>query len=291
MGHDYYREDPEEIYLDPSYRREFYEDYEREPVGRASSRRPSAPGNGGKKNRRKRKRSRALPVLIPVLILAVCVLVAVFGCKTEHLEITGQHIYETGELDSLLRAQVHSDNSIRFWAHYRFRYRGEIPFVGRVQVKLKGLKTLEVTVTEEDVVAYLDHADSRLYLDERGVLMENSPQELPGIGKVLGMEAASSVVGEVPKVEDPALLKSACQVMKAAGRYGMMPDSVSVDEKGDMSLYCGNIRCALGQAEHLEEKVALAAVLLPKLEGKTGILHLEDYDGTTGNRSFEDTEN
>ena len=44
-----------------------------------------------------------------------------------------------------------------------------------------------------------------------------------------------------------------------------------------MTLYYGTVRVTLGEDNLLEEKITRVAAILPKLTGKSGILHMEDY--------------
>ena len=54
----------------------------------------------------------------------------------------------------------------------------------------------------------------------------------------------------------------------------------------NLTLYYGDIRVTLGPDTLLEEKITRVAAILPKISGKSGVLHLEDYSKDTVNIIF-----
>ena len=58
------------------------------------------------------------------------------------------------------------------------------------------------------------------------------------------------------------------------------------DDDYHITLYYGTVKVTLGPDTLLEEKITKAAAILPKLSGKSGVLHLEDYTKDTVNIIF-----
>ena len=69
-------------------------------------------------------------------------------------------------------------------------------------------------------------------------------------------------------------------------KYDIMPDQVEFNDKYEITLYYGTIRVTLGVDNLLEEKITRVAAILPKLTGKSGVLHMEDYTKDTVNIIF-----
>ena len=61
-----------------------------------------------------------------------------------------------------------------------------------------------------------------------------------------------------------------------------------MSDNGNISLFSGNIEVKLGANKKITEKMSLTKVLLNEIKGKSGILHMEDYDGSNGTRNFEE---
>ncbi len=57
-------------------------------------------------------------------------------------------------------------------------------------------------------------------------------------------------------------------------------DEIQYNHFGEATLYLGDIQVLLGGNEGLNGKITELSSMLPKLEGRKGILHLENYDET-----------
>lgn len=54
----------------------------------------------------------------------------------------------------------------------------------------------------------------------------------------------------------------------------------------EIVLTFGNARINLGEGDHIDEKASQIKNLLPDLEDKSGVLHMEDYTSESTNISF-----
>ena len=62
---------------------------------------------------------------------------------------------------------------------------------------------------------------------------------------------------------------------------------MEIGEDNVLTLHYGNVRIALGKDENLEDKMTRVAGILPKLNGESGVLHLEGFTNDTQNIIFE----
>lgn len=243
-----------------------------------------------KQARKRKKRSAGNKIgLFLLLLLAAAFLVGFFLCRTEELHVEGNTILSEEELKGLLLAPEHTDNSLYFWYYYTHRYHKEIPFADSVEVKFHSLTEVTAVIREEESIGYMRYADSRAYFDRSGTVNEISSLEVPGVPRVEGVDLQVIEKDEPLPIEDLNLLKSLLTACKEICRLNMEIDHLEIDQKGMMTIRTETIEVSLGQGQHLEDKIPLAYVLLEKLQGKTGVLHLEDYDGTNGTRSFRET--
>ena len=72
-------------------------------------------------------------------------------------------------------------------------------------------------------------------------------------------------------------------------KYSISPDAVEFDEEMNISLVYDGVTVNLGPDKLMEEKLSRVAAILPSIEGKQGILHMEDYDGSSDNIVFSQT--
>ena len=64
-------------------------------------------------------------------------------------------------------------------------------------------------------------------------------------------------------------------------------DRIAFDSDQEITLYFGNARISLGTDDYIDEKINEMHLLLPKLEGYKGTLHMENYSGEESNFSFD----
>lgn len=108
---------------------------------------------------------------------------------------------------------------------------------------------------------------------------------------VTGLECKAAAVGEKLSVADDSVFNTILALNRMIEKYSIQPDSVEFAENLAVILHYGNVRIYLGADSSLEEKMIRVAAILPKLEGKSGVLHLEDYTEDTQNIVFtEDAE-
>lgn len=108
------------------------------------------------------------------------------------------------------------------------------------------------------------------------------------VPRVIGLGSGAVSLGSKIKVEDDSVFNTILGITRIVEKYGILPEIVFFDENLEITLVYqqGSIHCKLGKDTLLEEKITRVAAILPKLDGLTGILHLEDYTTDTGNIIF-----
>lgn len=107
---------------------------------------------------------------------------------------------------------------------------------------------------------------------------------------ITGLSFDSVALNEKIPVEDDSVFNTIQGLTRMVTKYNIKPDRVEFDEKYNMTLYYGNIRISLGKDSLLEEKIMRVAAILPKLDGKSGVLDLADYSNDTENIIFTQDE-
>ncbi|NCC42316.1 MAG: hypothetical protein EOM18_01710 [Clostridia bacterium] len=108
------------------------------------------------------------------------------------------------------------------------------------------------------------------------------------VPRVIGLYTGTVQLGQKIPAEDDSVFNTILGITRIVEKYEILPEMVYFDETLEITLVYnnGSIHCKLGKDTLLEEKITRVAAILPKLEGMTGILHLEGYTEDTTNIIF-----
>lgn len=114
---------------------------------------------------------------------------------------------------------------------------------------------------------------------------------LADVPMITGLAVTEVPAGQRLPLSNPIFFNTIQFLTKMIDKYGIQPDYVEITENArgerEMILYYGSVRAALGTDRDLEEKVTRLAAILPKLTGRSGILHLEEFTSETINIVFD----
>lgn len=134
---------------------------------------------------------------------------------------------------------------------------------------------------ETDTASYVSLGDSDDEKTDAGESASSSGTVEPYyIPLVKGLSVTQPKVGEVLKVPKTWVFDALKSVTEIINKHDIDPDYVRFAEDGTVSLVVGSVTVKLGSDNHLEDKLEEMAAILPKTEGLSGILHLENFDGT-----------
>ncbi|MEI3244770.1 MAG: hypothetical protein V8S26_01115 [Lachnospiraceae bacterium] len=192
----------------------------------------------------------------------------------------------------------------------------DMELIDQIDVTMKDHHTLQITVQERQLIGYVQYLDCNLYFDSEGRVMdsvireeENGTDTADGesealtaeaVGKtatsfVAAMKEAPLITGlsfthaqlhEILPVSDDSVFYTILGIARMINKYDINPDAVNFDENMQITLTYGNLTVNLGKDELIEEKLTRMAAILPSIEGKSGILHMEDYTSSTQNIVF-----
>ncbi len=229
-------------------------------------------------NRRKRRKNRIFKLggaaVILLLLLAFLLLF-----RVSKVQIYGNERYAAEEITSGLLDNVFLKNTL----YVLWRYRdGEVPdnmcYLSSLHVQLKSPGHIDVHVTEKKPVAYVDK-NGYAYIDQTGIVLEYSDQVYSGVPIVTGVAVEEPVLYQKLPTQSSAQLRTILSLTQLLSEQEVSVDEIRFGENMDITIYVGYIEIQLGQDEYLEEKVANLAKILLRLEGQSGVLHLENFTG------------
>lgn len=110
------------------------------------------------------------------------------------------------------------------------------------------------------------------------------------IPEITGLRFTEAVVGEKLPVRY-SLIYAALDALKTfAETYGIFPTSVDISGTGDLQIHFNDVTVNLGTGEHIERRLAVLRQILDELLGRSGTMHLENYDGTESRLIFSKSE-
>lgn len=223
-----------------------------------------------------------------IVALLICVVIAVAGFYLYSLRITefsfsGNTLrYSDEELKNLIFTKDIESNPL--YIMFVDKQDKEIPFVAKYEIDVEWPDKANVTVYGKDIVGYVYYKDFYIYFDKDGIVVELSNELLEDVILMEGLEFGQMVLYQklpAKKEESFSLILSLTKMIK---KNEIAVDKVVFDSELNMTVYIGDIKVILGKDEYLDEKLTKVKVLLPSLEGYTGVLNLENY--REGNNSF-----
>jgi cell division protein FtsQ len=150
-----------------------------------------------------------------------------------------------------------------------------------------GRNSICITVDEDIPVGCIRYLDSYIYFDREGVFIDSAMERNESIPFYSGIVPDYVFKGEELPINKKNLLDSAVILAEIFQKNDMLPDYITSDSSGDLSMQYGDILVQLGKPEYLEDKMARVLAILPKLEGETGTLHLENINENVKTVTFE----
>lgn len=238
------------------------------------------------KDKKNRKLIKLLTLLTVILILSLGALGVKELCTIDDVSVVGNEHYTDEEIIDFIAAKPYEKNSIYLFLKYNNKTIKDIPFVEQMDVKILSPSSIKVTVYEKAIAGYVEYLGHYMYFDKDGIVVEGSQETTPGVPFVTGLSFDHMVLYEKLPVEDDSVFLMILSITQLLNKYGIATDRIYFDLNRNITLYFGDARVYLGTSDYIDEKINEMHLLLPKLEGFSGVLHMENYTGETGVFTF-----
>ena len=232
-------------------------------------------------------------IIVTVLVLGLVLLGIHFfeDYRVTTVYVEGNTHYSDMEIRSMVMDGFLGDNSLYLSLKYKNKSIDDIPFISKMEVIISDPNTIRVRVFEKATAGYVEYLEKYMYFDKDGVVIEASEEKTEGIPMVSGLSFDHVVIKEPLPVKDTAVFKSILTITQLVNKYNLSADRIYFGAENELSLYFKGVRVMLGEPIDLEEKIMKLQYMLPELENKRGILHMENYSDETLNVSFEPEKN
>ena len=235
--------------------------------------------------RRKKKRA--------VLVLVFLVLGAVFkyiydNYTVTNIYVTGNTHYTNDEIIEMVLQGRMSHNSLYLSYKYRDKSIEDIPFVEKIDVDIISPDTIRINVYEKAIAGYISYLGRYIYFDRNGTVVESSLDRSDQVPEVMGLSFDYIIMHEKLPIDNEKVFEEILDITQLLSKYQLRADRILFDSEYNVYLYFGDIEASLGTQAFIDEKIIQLQYILPKLEGKSGILEMKDFDEDTKNVTFEE---
>ena len=236
----------------------------------------------GRINRRKRR----LLKLVAVLLLVAAAACALFLFQVRKVTVYGNSRHSSEEISAgLTEGRMMKNTLYLLWKYREGEIPDTLPFLNSLHVQMKSPSHIEVQVTEKELAGYIDKG-GYVYFDREGVILEISDEVYDGIPIITGASVGDTVLYQKLPTESSAQLRTILSLTQLLSYQELKASEIRFGENMEITVFVGGVEAQLGQDEYLEEKVANLNKILPRLEGQSGILHLENFTGRNETVSF-----
>ena len=223
-----------------------------------------------------------------VLAAAAVLLLSVFGFfRIRQVTVIGNEYYTKEEIADFVVEDGYKRNSLYLYFKYHYMEQPRIPFIDTLEVSIDSPSGVTIRVYEKSIVAYVHYLGKNVYFDKDGVVVEISEEQMDNVPLISGLSFSELTLYQTLKVEDESVFGTILDVTQLLSKYDLKPDEVRFGNGGELFFQMGGVRVALGEGDHLDEKVARLKQLEADLADKTGTLHMENYTDESTHISLE----
>ncbi len=205
--------------------------------------------------------------------------------KVDSVEVRGTSHYTDEEVKKMVLRGPLASNSVLAPLFYSTTKTDDIIYVDAFKVTQLNRSTICISVKEKKIVGCIKYLDSYIYFDRNGIFVEGSQTRDETVPYFDGIQVNKIVMDEKLDIKGDTVLNTAVALSTIFQKNDMIPDHIQFDSSYSISLIYGDITVQLGKDENLEEKNRVIAIM-PKIQGKKGILHMESV--STDTNTFEE---
>ena len=236
-------------------------------------------------------------ILIRVIILMVILIVICAGilivrekCTVSLVEVSGNDHYTVDEIKHFVMDGPYGNNSVYLYLKYNNKSVDDIPFIEKMDVKIESPTHIRIDVYEKAVAGYIEYLGHYIYFDREGIAVESSTNPISGIPFVTGLDFDHVVLHEKLPAKNEKIFSKILSITQLLTKYDIPTDRIYFDNDENITLYYGDVRIYIGTDSYIDEKINELSLLLPKLEGYSGVLHMENYKGEGGSFTLQKDE-
>ena len=239
------------------------------------------------------KYKKSLYIIGAIVAVVAIALIIAFKYVADNYTVT--NIYVTGNthytdeeiVDMVIDGKL-CHNSLYLSFKYRNKSIENVPFIQKMDVDILSPDTIRINVYEKAIAGYISYLGHYMYFDRDGIVVESSYEPSGNVPEVLGLSFDYVILHEKLPVENEKVFAEILDITHLLEKYELKADKMFFDSDYNVYLYFGSVEVSLGGRDYIDEKIIQLQYILPKLEGKSGVLEMKDYVEGTKNITFEE---
>ena len=232
--------------------------------------------------------------IITGIIIAIIIFIAIAAdyvlknYTITNIYVDGNTHYTDEEIVNMVMVDKLDHNSLYLSLKYQDKSITDIPFIEKMDVNIVSPDTIRINVYEKAIAGYISYLGRYMYFDRDGIIVESSLETTDGVPEVMGLDFDSVVLYQRLPIDNTDVFEEILDITQLLSKYNLNADKIFFDKDYNVYLYFDDVEVTIGTNSHIDEKIIQLQYILPKLEGKSGILDMEDYDGTSKNIIFQE---
>lgn len=235
---------------------------------------------GTKRTRETEKSRLTLFQWLSLLTVLFAFAVLIWGynlSKLKTIEYEGLTRYSEKELSDILMNFPGGSNTCLFYLRHTLLKKMEIPFIETYEVLDTGRESVTVMIHEKLVTGCVQIMGRYMYFDKDGVVVESSPERIPGIPLICGLQFDEIVLYETFTIQKQSLFSQILNITRLLLLYEIPAEKVFFDANYEVSLTCGTMEVLLGKRTVYDEQLSALSGILNVAQGKYGTLDMRNY--------------
>lgn len=224
-------------------------------------------------------------LVIVILFLCGFSLLNFFTIDTVIVE--GNVHYSNEAIQEMVMGGRFDHNSIYLSLKYHNKQIEDVPFIETMDVKILSPDSVKITVYEKSMAGFVEYMGQYFYFDKDGTVVESSSVKTLGVPQIKGLSFDHIVLLEKLPVEDDTIFNHILDISQLLEKYGISAEQIYFDKNYEITLYFGQCRVKLGDTDYIDEKIMKLKMILPNIEGKKGVLRMENYTAQSTDVTFE----
>ena len=228
-----------------------------------------------------------------VAVMAVGILIFAFieNFKVKTVIVEGSTHYTTDEITNYVLDTKFCRNTAFVYLKYHNKSIKDVPFVEQMDVNIVDRNTVKIHVYEKYTAGCIQNLGNFVYFDNDGKVIEISEIKTENVPVVTGLSFDHLALHEPLLIENKDVFNSILNITKLLNKNDLIADTIYFDENRNITLFFDDVRVNIGDGSNMNEQFMTLPKILPSLEGKKGVLHMEKYSENNPNVVFNiDTE-
>ena len=217
-----------------------------------------------------------LVMLVSALSIAAVLILMLFNF--ESATVHGNTKYSQEQIESFIKRGYLGENTFVMALKYHHRTVKDIPFVDQIDIDIITPSTVRVNIKEKPTDCCVFYNGKNVYMSSDGMIQTVSGRAVEDTTMINGVVLTHSNTDTRALAKNQLGLNLSLELMRAAQKYGICPDSIDVDEKSSLTVTFDQVKVLVGKTGY-DQKMFKMHQILPYMEGRSGTISMIAYTG------------